>query len=121
MNFKLSTPCANCPFLANISFSLPKQRRAEIVYAVTHDQTFACHKTTTWDEDETGESISVDKHDQHCAGVLIILHKNHQLRDNWRLRMAMMLGLFDEKKLNVAAPVFETLSAFVNAENEGRG
>jgi hypothetical protein len=49
----------------------------------------------------------------HCAGVLIIMARSKQWGDMQQL--AMRLGLFDPRKLDMSAPAFESLQAFVRA------
>ncbi len=94
MNFKVKSPCNDCPFRIDHPIQLAHGRMNGIMNDVLRgDKTFACHKTTHGAKRETS----------HCAGALILLEKSG--RPNWRVRFAMMLGFLDPSKLNMKAPV----------------
>ncbi len=115
MLFTLTGPCANCPFRTDITFHLTVARAEEIADGVTRgDQTFACHKTTIEVEDDEGESETVSADTtQHCGGVLIMLEKMEQ--PNQMMRIAERIGLYDRRKLNMDAPVFDDVDGFIEA------
>jgi len=104
MNFNLKKPCANCPFRTDIKFYLDDNRVDEICHSLIQEQqTFACHKTTHFDDD--GEANIVKK-TEHCAGAMIMLEKMQ--RPNQLMRIAERLGGYDHTKLDMDSPVFET-------------
>ena len=67
MNFKLTRPCDDCPFLRVGGIRLAESRTEEITDLLLDSQggTFACHKTTHKDSEE-----------QHCVGALIFMEKH---------------------------------------------
>ena len=95
MNYNLTEPCDQCPYLIGSGFgwlSLGQHARGE----------FACHKACDVDE-ETGDFVERGKKTPHCAGALIFLEKQnapHQM-----MRISERLGFYDRRKLNMDAPV----------------
>ena len=79
MDFKLTAPCASCPFLRGTQrepypdgpVRLNADRIEEITgFLLQHNgRTFSCHKTVAGDDEprHAGE--------QHCAGALILAYK----------------------------------------------
>ena len=97
MNYLLTEPCDECPFLKGSGFTW--ERLTEFASGE-----FGCHKTCRHDE----ESSTYVPHDKslHCAGALILREKldaPHQM-----MRICERLGLYDRTKLNMAAPVVES-------------
>ena len=82
MNYKLTTPCKECPFLIGSGFryrSLVEHSRGE----------FPCHKACDLNEDN--EFVSKGDKTPHCAGALIFLEKQdapHQM-----MRIAERIGM----------------------------
>lgn len=101
MKYALVRPCAKCPFRRDIAGYLHPERALEIA---TSEEPFACHETTVYDE-ETDE-MEVTKESQHCAGALILAEKLEQ--PNQMMRIAERLGLYDHRRLDLDAPVFDT-------------
>ena len=102
MKFQLTSPCSSCPFRSDITFYLYPARAQEILDAIlVHDQTFACHKTTTHDEE--GNACHAPD-EQHCAGALILAERLGI--PNQLTRIMARLGLYDRTKLHMDAPVF---------------
>lgn len=98
MNYSMTTPCDECPFLIGSGFtykSLLDHSRGE----------FACHKTCkVIDDDERGsEFVPRNENTPHCAGALIFLEK--QERPHQMMRICERLGMYDYRKLNMKAPV----------------
>jgi hypothetical protein len=117
MNFNLTKPCTNCPFRTDIAFYLDPRRRAQIAESLARgDQTFACHKTVDYDNWQSGEAYTHHGEESHCAGALIVMAKSETLWGNAMLRMAKVLRLFDESKLDLSADTLESLEDFVNNE-----
>ena len=66
MNFKLTKPCSNCPFLKVGGIRLRRERAREIARAQIDAQggTFPCHKTTREDgdgEDEEARPVATQR------------------------------------------------------------
>ncbi len=100
MQYSMTTPCPECPFLIGSGFtyeSLEEHASGE----------FACHKACDIDEDEDSETSGcyVPRSDKtpHCAGALIFLEL--QNRPHQMMRICERLGLYDMRKLNMSAPV----------------
>lgn len=73
---------------------------------------FCCHRTTE-SEEETGEFVPRPE-SQHCAGALIFLEnigQPHQM-----MRICERIGMYDPSKLNMAAPVFQSVEELEEAE-----
>lgn len=110
MNFKLKTPCANCPFRTDVKAYLTQGRAEEIAEGITTEQqTFTCHKTLSRDDD--GNTLN-SQQEQHCAGALIMLE--HMDKPNQMMRIAERLGMYDRRQLDMDAPVFKTDVEFIN-------
>lgn len=106
MKYTLVRPCAKCPFREDIPGYLHPERAHEIA---TSEEPFACHETTVYSE-ETDE-MEVTSASQHCAGALILAEKREQ--PHQMMRIAERLGLYDHRRLDMAAPVFETETAMI--------
>lgn len=95
MNYKMTTPCDQCPFVKGSGFtfdSLCDHASGE----------FACHKTCDLDEDGTYVQKSNNK-SPHCAGALIFLEKMN--RPHQMMRICERLGMYDRTKLDMTANV----------------
>jgi len=148
MKLDMTGPCSSCPFRSDKLFFLGPERAREIADALLADKTFACHKTVQYDrqEREDGEPeddrvdrsnpclVDLDKlwgrdartappdpKEQHCAGAMIILEKLD--RPNQWMRIGERLGMYDRRKLDMKAPVFDDFDGFVESMEalEGRG
>ena len=75
--------------------------------------TFTCHETTVPDESDEGE-MKDGPNAQHCGGALIILEKLE--RPNQMMRIAERLGFYDRRKLDMHAPVFDSIEDFIDAQ-----
>lgn len=108
--YGMTTPCACCPFRSDIAAYLTEERVREIEASLV-SASFPCHKTTEHDDDGdcrwTGDEI-------HCAGALIILEKSG--RSSQMMRIAERVGMYDRRKLNMAAPVFDTFDEMAEAQ-----
>jgi len=105
MDYELTKPCKNCPFRTDCLKGWLGEDRAE---EIVNGGEFACHETTTFDDE--GEPIESDK-DKHCAGFLILLEKvqkPHQM-----MRICERLVFYDLRNLNMGSPVFDTAEDFV--------
>lgn len=115
LGFKLRKPCANCPFRTDRPFYLHRDRAAEIAQALQGGSTFTCHKTTIdapeadWD-DAGGDRID-GPNAQMCAGALVVMEREDA--PNQMMRIAERLGMYDRRKLDMAAPVPDSLAAWV--------
>ncbi len=115
MKFNLHRPCADCPFRRDIAFYLRTKRRQEIAHSLRHDGTFACHKTTDGEWSDDGK-YTYTGNEQHCAGALIVMGKQDELRDNAPIRIAVFVGWLDPDQLDQTAPVFDSLDDFIKGE-----
>lgn len=107
MEFTMTSPCSQCPFLKSNGY-LTKARAKEIGTALLAGKTFSCHKTNSFD----GEGDPVETEDtQHCAGALIFLEC--QGRPNQMMRWMERIGYYDREKLNMLAPVARNLRELV--------
>jgi hypothetical protein len=115
----LTRPCNNCPFRTDVKPYIRGDRAAEIADAITRRQgTFSCHKTVDHGEgredDDDGDGNHIPSADeQHCAGALIVLEKINQ--PNQLMRIYERLHSYDRTKLDMTAPVYDSLTAFVQA------
>ena len=121
MKFTMRAPCAKCPFRTDIRPFLTPGRAREIATALTAlDQTFQCHETVDYDRatDEDGDvcpaAAARSPKAQHCAGAMIMLE--HMERPNQMMRICERIGEYDRTKLDMAAPVFTTAAAFIQAQ-----
>lgn len=116
MDFKLKTPCANCPFRSDRDGFL--RRADEIADGLRSGGTFACHKTTDAVEDEcSGSDMVAGERAQMCAGALSVMEKDGGA--NQIMRIAERIGSYDPTRLKTDAPTFDTLAAFVDHHDLG--
>ena len=114
--YKLTKPCANCPFRTDIKAFLRGTRAEDIAEGLLHNKEFHCHKTIDYSEEEPKETQQT----QHCAGALIILEKME--KPHQMMRIMERVDLYDHKKLDMEAPVYEDLEEWIEAnywENGG--
>lgn len=118
MKMGLVTPCARCPFRHDVRPYITAARAIEIVESLTDgDQTFACHKTTRFEEDDDGFCAAVRHPDeQHCAGAMIMLEKME--RPNQWMRIAERLRIYDRHRLRMDAPVYDDGDAMIEAHED---
>lgn len=118
MKYSMVRPCDTCPFRHDVPGFLRNERAEEIAGALFDlDECFPCHKTVEFDErdddnDAEGQSFTAG---QHCAGAMILLERYG--RGNQLMRIAERLRLYDRRKLDMTAPVFQTREAFVEHHN----
>lgn len=119
MNFTMTKPCDNCPFLREGGIRLNAQRVRQIAGMMLDSQggTFPCHKTTTNDDD--GEAMEAEN-SQHCAGALIFAEKNGNATQ--MMRISQRLKLYDHARLmsdeSVVALVFDDLEEMLDANQQ---
>jgi hypothetical protein len=107
MRFDLKRPCGDCPFRNDRGpFGLLAERVREILgggerRAWFPAVSFACHQTISYNDD--GDSKAVAK-SQHCAGVMLILHREN--RPNDAMQLAERLGFWNPASLDADAPVY---------------
>jgi hypothetical protein len=97
MNYKLCTPCDQCPFLAKMKRGFTVRRLMRLI----GEGSFHCHKTGVYNE-ESGDYEATEK-SSHCAGALIFLEKRNQ--PNQMMLIAERLGIYDRTKLDMKAKV----------------
>lgn len=122
MEFKLTHPCGDCPFRTDKFFYLPKGRKSEIASDLLFgDKTFICHNTTgeyEWSDEGEETIYTPSGEEQHCAGALIVMAKEMTILNNFMLRLAIQSLLFNPTRLDINAPVYESMEQFVNATDE---
>ena len=118
MKLDMTAPCDNCPFRTDAEGfhrTLGYERVEEILDSmITLQQTFQCHKTLQYDEE--GDFIE-GPNAQHCAGALILLEKEE--RPNQMMRWMERIGQYDRTKLDMGAPVFDSVDEMLDAYEEG--
>lgn len=99
--FKLTRPCADCPFRKGYgeTFGLRPARLVEIKNAPA----FQCHKTVDYDETWRG---SPGDRPQQCAGLMAVLHREN--KPNQMMQVAERLEHFDPSKLDPDHEAYET-------------
>lgn len=97
MNFTMTSPCSDCPFLKKFAHGYPIRR----LHQFADNGTFHCHKTGICDEDTS--NFEPTKDSQACAGMLIFNEKRE--RPNQMMRIAERIGSYDRAKLNMKAKV----------------
>ena len=100
MDYSMTTPCKDCPFLAKFRRAFPIKRLEQFASGE-----FACHKTCAVEEDEEGggSSYKPQPGSTHCAGALIYLEKRN--RSHQMMRVCERLRLYDHTKLDMGAKV----------------
>jgi len=117
--FNLKRPCAKCPFRTDIPGYLYGDRVDEIVSGLKAGQSFYCHETTSdEDDDEGGQTVATDE-SEFCAGALILMEKDGG--PNQMMRIGERLRMYDHKKLDMAAPVFDTGTQMIRHHREAQG
>lgn len=67
----MKRPCKHCPFRNDVKPYLRYERFRDLAYATQNPyNSFACHKTTEYDENEDGEDMVVTENSKECAGFL---------------------------------------------------
>lgn len=116
MKYTLTKPCLKCPFRKDsLKGWLGRHRAIGISDGITRMQgTFACHETVEYVdcEDDTDDGTRKTKDTQHCARALMMLEKLEQ--PNQMMRISERLGLYDRRKLDMNANVFDTPKQFIS-------
>jgi len=108
--FDLIRPCKDCPFRTDVRPYLTPGRCDEILNAIiTEQRTFSCHETT-------GVKGGKKVEEQHCAGAAILLEKIK--RPNQMMRIAERLNMYDYRKLDMTAPVYDSPGDMQDAYDE---
>jgi hypothetical protein len=116
MKWTMTRPCNDCPFLtgehegdAPIRLTAGRVREIHKAMAESQGSTFACHKTTTHDDDD--EHVSTPR-EQHCAGALLyMMHVNPAWTQ--MARIASRLGCWNPDKMTGGERVFTSLRAWL--------
>lgn len=119
-DFACKTPCDSCPFRSDIPPFLRRDRAREIVQALLSGMPFHCHKTLDYDTDADDGEPEVVEASRHCAGALILLHRETgSVFVNVQARIAANFGKWPVKwflEANKSAPIYTTVRAFVEAQ-----
>lgn len=130
--FGLRVPCTNCPFRSQpppqhtgpgdgLFHGLHPERVQGIAQSLDSGQTFPCHKTVDYTEDEDGEPYEDTDDSQACAGALATMAREDNLMANFHLRLRAMASGKGEQFVHefVAsldlddAPVYDSLEEWV--------
>ena len=116
--YALIRPCARCPFRNDITPYLREWRIYDIEASLVQGE-FYCHETTYLDNqvDENGEYLEYyvpQGSEIVCAGSLILLEKLE--RPSQMMRISERLGLYDMRKLDMAAPVWGSFKQMADAQ-----
>lgn len=103
-DYRLTSPCHNCPFRNDIRPYLRPERVDEIEACLDRGE-FPCHKTAAAAAEEDNDRPVPDR-PSHCAGSLILLEKLN--RASQMMRIAERVNLYDRTQLNMDAPVFDS-------------
>lgn len=76
---------------------------------------FPCHKTTVDNESEDGGMHATDE-SLHCAGALILKEKLGE--SSQMMRICERLGMYDHKKLDMDAPVYDSWEDMIDDQEE---
>ncbi len=110
MEYKLTTPCGNCPFRSDKPFYLHPERAEEIADSILNGSPFPCHKTFEYDGPG---SADIPGGEQHCAGALITLERTHS-DPTLLLTLARLAGVYDPDALNFKAPVYPSVEEWLS-------
>lgn len=66
----LRKPCAHCPFVQANEFPLSTERRTQIAESLRRGETFHCHATIDYGDEDADTSRS-----SRCFGAASVLHK----------------------------------------------
>lgn len=114
MSYKLTSPCPHCPFRTDIAPFLRKGRIDDIERSLIRSE-FPCHKTTH-EQEQDEEHYTPNGKEEHCAGALILLEKLE--RPSQMMRICERLGLYDARKLDMNAPVFDSFEEMRAAQTK---
>jgi hypothetical protein len=97
MNFNLTKPCKDCPFIegSSTNTTLEEGRIKGIANDLMAGNSFQCHKTLNTAKKE------------HCAGALLYLEREGQ--PNQHMRIAERLGMYDHTKLEACEKLIDPL------------
>lgn len=71
--YYMKKPCKHCPFRNDVKPYLHPERAADIAYLAENPySSFACHKTTEYDEDSEEGEMMVTENSKECAGFLTL-------------------------------------------------
>lgn len=110
--FALRKPCRDCPFRADRKFDLRPERAKQFADDLANGSGFNCHKTVDFGDPASDEPVQIVKDQTNwCAGALITMEKSGI--QNQQVKIAGRLGLYDPTRLDMDAPVYPSLSAWV--------
>lgn len=112
--FKLTRPCANCPFRKGQGqlFQLGRPR----VEAIFEATAFQCHKTIDYEHEDDPRKRQ-GEHPQQCAGLMSLLHREGQ--PNQIMQVGQRMGFFDPAKLD-HSECYGSMAEALEAHEDGR-
>lgn len=113
----LRKPCRDCPFVIAVNFPLGMDRRNEIANSLERGETFPCHKTVTYD-DEDG-SVIYNQGESRCFGAASVLHKGgHSPMQMEQIAYRLGMGELPEDEQLQIETTYDSLEAFVCGDPE---
>ena len=111
MNFNLTKPCKDCPFLKTATEGwLGKERAEGIAQTITSGKgTFSCHKTTGIKKGV----IIAEENQSHCYGALVMLKNMDLMQKSFILHAAEILLGADLSKVEKSDNVFSNDKSFI--------
>lgn len=106
--YSLRGPCSNCPFRSDKPFYLDPDRVDEIADAILADASFTCHKTVDYDDEPF-----VGERGRECGGEMVTLEREG--RANQGMRIAERFGFYDRERLDMDAPVYDSIDEWREA------
>lgn len=113
--YKMTSPCDNCPFRTDVVPYIRPERVREIEAGLVRAE-FPCHKTVDYSQcehDDEGSHHIPTAGEVHCAGALILLEKLE--RPSQMMRIAERIGMYDARKLDMNAPVYDSFDEMFRA------
>lgn len=107
--YRLTFPCAHCPFRNDRPAFLTRARVREIKRSLERGE-FPCHETVIYDDE--GEPVRT-RDEAHCAGALIMKEKLGE--SSQMMRIAERLRMYDPSKLKMDAPVYDSFDEMAAA------
>jgi hypothetical protein len=106
-------PCKDCPFRAEVSFHLGKERAQQITNdVILGDSAFHCHKTIIYG---SGDEIVRSGNEKPCIGSMLAIAKERgDARANLWLRMGFLIKEIDVDSLDNSVNI-HSVNSFIEA------
>lgn len=109
----LKQPCADCPFRdTDPPFPLGYERRKQIADSIVKGDTFHCHKTVRYSDDEAPDVEA----SLRCYGAAKTAHDSG-LPPSQMEQIGVRLSLMDAPNYDLPGDTYDTIDLFVHAED----